>query len=77
MILSDTPESRREIDRLLDPDNFVEEDKLLFKDGVLTCDLMQLGRVLIRSVRAMSEMDKAILKATLQGRIGSKTDEVQ
>ena len=67
MIFPDTPEARREIDRRLDPDNFIEEDSCR-KHG----DLLDLSRIMLRSIRAMSEVEKAEIRAHLTKVLSSK-----
>ncbi len=59
-------EIQREIDCRLDPDNFVEEDR-----NRTSGDLIDLARMFIRSVRALPEFDRVLLKADLQGRVPS------
>ena len=58
----------------LDPDNFVEEDA-----NRTECNLTDLGRMIIRSIRALPDFDKALLRAKLEGRVpqGSETDVIQ
>jgi hypothetical protein len=70
----DEDEIQKEIDYRLDPDNFVEEDA-----NREEFDLLDLGRIMIRSIRALPEFDRALLGARLQGRVpqGSETDVIQ
>ena len=70
----DEDEIQKEIDYRLDPDNFVEEDA-----NREEFDLLDLGRIMIRSIRALPEFDRALLEARLQGRVpqGSETDVIQ
>lgn len=57
MTFEDSPEARDEIDRLLDPDNFVEEDSC-HTSGTL----LDMGRILIRTLRSLTEDQKAEIR---------------
>ena len=62
MIFPDTPEARDVIDRQLDPDDpmLLESDR-----NRVHGDLLDLTRIMLRSIRAMSEAEKAEIRAHL------------
>jgi hypothetical protein len=67
--VEDSPEAREEIDRLLDPDDpvLLESDRNRTK-GTLT----DITRIMLRSIRAMSEAEKAEIRAHLNKVLPSK-----
>ena len=69
MTFPDTPEARREIDRQLDPDDpmLLESDR-----NRVHGDLADLTRIMLRSIRAMSEAEKAEIRAHLNKVLPSK-----
>ena len=69
MIFPDTPEARREIDRQFDPDDpmLLESDR-----NRVHGDLLDLTRIMLRSIRAMSEAEKAEIRAHLNKVLPSK-----
>jgi hypothetical protein len=69
MIFPDTPEARDEIDRLLDPDDpvLLESDR-----NRVHGDLLDLTRIMLRSIRAMSEAEKAEIRTLLNKVLPSK-----
>ena len=69
MIFPDTPEVRRGIDRQLDPDDpiLLESDR-----NRVHGDLADLTRIMLRSIRAMSEAEKAEIRAHLNKVLPSK-----
>ena len=62
MTFPDTPEARREIDRQLDPDNFIEEDSCRTRG-----DLTDVARIIIRSIDAMNVAEKQSVCDALEG----------
>src|ERR1017187_9617811 len=69
MIIPENPEAQRQIDRLLDPDDpvLLESDRNRTK-GTLT----DITRIMLRSIRAMSEAEKAEIRAHLNKVLPSK-----
>lgn len=66
-----------ELDRQLDPDLHDAETDAKIARGEMAGTMTDIARVLIRSIRAMSEFDRALLKARLLGKTGPETNTVQ
>ena len=77
MIFPDTPEARREIDRLLDPDDpaLLESDR-----NRRTGTLEDITRIMLRSIRALSPMEKQSVRDALDKKLtgeGFTADDVR
>jgi hypothetical protein len=68
MIFPDTPEARDEIDRQLDPDDpvLLESDR-----NRRTGTLEDLTRIMLRSIRAMSPIEKQSVRDALDKKLPS------
>ena len=74
MIFPDTPEARRNIDRLLDPDDPV----LLESDRNRTRGtLADLARIMIRTIRAMTPEEKKALRDALDKKLDRRFEFTQ